>query len=187
MIAERKNKLNTSTNTHRHRHTRRQQTNRTPKPTEPTQTQPADNRQLFHFKITHTRTHIHTYRHWGNVCSSSSSSSSFSRVRTHNFPLLMIQIVYWISSCCGPHCAALLSFIFIYISRFVSFYVYGLFRKQFAAAPTPRSRCPALPWPALSRERKVDSTELLICLCSTRTPSSSASLCRSACVRVLCV
>jgi len=118
-----KNKLNTSTNTipnecqshptnEPHTHAQRRQTR-----------QPS----AFPFQnYAHTQIYKHTR---GNVCSSS-SSSSFSRVRTHNFPLLMIQIVYWISSC-------LLSFIFIYISRFVSFYVYGLFRKQFAAPSGP--------------------------------------------------
>lgn len=82
---------------------------------------------------------------------------------------------------CSGSGAALLSFIFIYISRFVSFYVYGLFRKQFAAAPTPSM------FPVCALHCKVDSTELLICLCYTLTPSLSLPPSVFACVRVLCV
>lgn len=146
MIAERKNKLNTSTNTHKLTHTHTHTTN------EPNAraAQPHRDPTTDSFSISKLRTHTHTYTHWytrthiqtlGGTCARR-------RRRRHRRLAACVHTIFrysWyklfigfpLAVACSGSGAALLSFIFIYISRFVSFYVYGLFRKQFAAAPTP--------------------------------------------------
>lgn len=184
MIAERKNKLNTSTNTHKltHTHTTNEPNARAAQPHRDPTTDSFSISKLRTHTHWYTRTHIQTL---GGTCARR-------RRRRHRRLAACVHTIFrysWyklfigfpLAVACSGSGAALLSFIFIYISRFVSFYVYGLFRKQFAAAPTPSL------FPVYALHCKVDSTELLICLCYTLTPSLSLPPSVFACVRVLCV